>query len=242
VTTELVHGLNAVLETLRADRRRVHEVYLHGASPVKDEIRRLAASRSIPLLDVDGRWMASRFPSREDQGAAASVSPYPYVDLDELLEATLLLALDQVQDPRNLGAIARSASAFSTSLIIHKDRSAQVTPAAVRASAGMTEHLAIARVTNLARALDSARAAGIWIRGLDASSPTAIHSEDLTLPTLLVVGGEDSGLRRLTSSKCDSLLSIPIAPPCTSLNAATAAAIALAEASRQRLDPDRRGG
>jgi len=238
---DILHGVNAVIEALRAGRRRIHRVFIvkGGRSRAREQIRKLAGRADVAVEEVDGPWMRSRFPAREDQGVAAQVDPYPYVSVEELLDgagpAPLLLALDQVQDPRNLGAAVRSAAAFGAhGVLIHKDRSASVTAAAVKASAGMTEHLPIARATNLTRALEAARDRGIWIRGLEAGAEVPVHDEDLTLPTLLAVGGEDSGLRRLTIERCDSMLCIPLAPPCSSLNAATAASVALAEASRQR--------
>jgi len=238
---EWLHGRNPVLEALRASRRPVREICIvSGSRSAKiDEIRAIAREHRVRIEDVDGRWMAQRRPERDDQEVIARVAPYPYASLGELLapspEPPLVVALDQVQDPHNLGAVVRSALAFGArGLVIHKDRSAAVTPAAVKASAGMTERLPIARVTNLARALDQARDAGIWLRGLEAGSHTCIWEEDLTLPTLLVVGGEDSGLRRLTAERMDSLLGIPLEPGCPSLNASTAAAVALAEVARQR--------
>lgn len=237
----MIYGANAVLEALRSGRRDVHEVYVvrSRSSGARDGVRDLARRGGVPVEEVDGPWMSRRFGSREDQGVAARVQPYPYVEVKDLLararSPALVLALDQVQDPRNLGAAVRSAVAFGASgVVIHKDRSASVTPAAVKASAGMTEHIDIARATNLARALESASRASIWVRGLDAASSETIHDADLTLPTVLVVGGEDSGLRRLTIERCDSLLSVPLDPRCPSLNAAAAAAVAMAEAARQR--------
>jgi 23S rRNA (guanosine2251-2'-O)-methyltransferase len=238
---DVLHGANAVIEALRAGRRRIHKVFIvrGGRSSSRERIRRLAVRADVAVEEVDGAWMSRRFRDREDQGVAAQVDPYPYVSVDELLDGAgsppLLLALDQVQDPRNLGAAVRSAAAFGADgVIIHKDRSASVTAAAVKASAGMTEHVPIARATNLVRALEAARDRSIWIRGLEADAELPVHDEDLALPTLLVVGGEDSGLRRLTVERCDSMLRIPLAPPCPSLNAATAASVALSEAARQR--------
>jgi len=236
---DVLHGVNAVIEALRAGRRRIHRVYIVKGGRTRERIRELAGRAGVAVEEVDASWMSRRYRDREDQGVAAQVDPYPYVSVKEILDhagrVPLLLALDQVQDPRNLGAAVRSAAAFGVAgVIIHKDRSASVTASAVKASAGMTEHLPIARATNLARALEAARDRSIWIRGLEAGSETSVHDEDLTLPTLLVVGGEDSGLRRLTIERCDSMLRIPLAPPCSSLNAATAASVALAEAARQR--------
>lgn len=238
---EMLFGVNAVVETLLSGRRRVHEVYLVRGRKSRSvsEVERAAARRGVPVRDVEGPWMASRFHSREDQGVAARVDPYPYTALASLLAEVsppaLLLALDQVQDPRNLGAAVRSAAAFGASgVVIHKDRASLVTPAAVKASAGMTEHVPVARVTNLVRALDASKKAGIWIRGMESGSGRTLFEEDLTVPTMIVVGGEDSGLRRLTKERCDSILSIPLDAKCRSLNAAAAATVALGEASRQR--------
>ncbi len=242
--TDLIYGVNPVVECIRARRRRVHEIFLvrggREGSP-RDRIVDLAARAGIQVRVVDPSWMSGRFQAREDQGVAASVEPYPYVQLGDLLGthgdgvAPLLVALDQVQDPRNLGAIARSAVAFGASgMIIHRDRSASVTPAAVKASAGVVEHLEVAMVTNLARAIATARDSGLAIVGLEGGAAASLFDVDLAVPTVIVAGGEDSGLRRLTREGCDSLASIPIDRKCQSLNAATAVAVALAEASRQR--------
>jgi len=238
---DLIHGIHPVIETLRAGRRRVHEVMLvrdRGGARL-DELRRLAREARVTVRGVDARFMREQFPNREDQGVAARAAPYPYVDLDELLASVprpaLLVALDEITDTGNLGAIVRSAVAMGAhGVIIHKDRSASITPAAVRASAGMTEHLSIARVTNLARAMDRVRDRGIWIRGLDGDAAQTLYEEDLTADTLIVMGSEEKGMRRLTRERCDSVLRIPMDARCPSLNVSTAAAVALAEARRQR--------
>ncbi len=239
MTEEMLFGANAVTEALRARRRRIHEIHLvSGRSSERlESIRELASCAKVGVFDEPPGFFRDRFPDREDQGVAARVGPYPYADLDGLLTVrpALLVALDQVQDPRNLGAIARSAVAFgATGMVIHKDRCATVTPACVKASAGMTEHIRIALVVNLARALAQARDAGLVALGLDGASRRSIFDEDLAADTIIVVGSEKSGLRRLTREGCDALVGIPMAKACESLNVSVAAAVVLAEAARQR--------
>ena len=154
MSEDLIHGIHPVLETLRARRRRVHELYLvRGRRNARtDELRAEAGRAGGDVREVDARFMKDRFGDREDQGVAARADPYPYTDLEEMLEASprpaLLVALDQITDTGNMGAIVRSAAGLGVQgLIIHKDRSASITTAVVRASAGMTEHLPIARGT-----------------------------------------------------------------------------------------------
>lgn len=238
---QLIYGINPVYELLRAGRRNVRSLLVvnkPGKSRI-DGIVRLASSKAIPVRWIDGSEMAKRFPGREDQGIAALAEPFKYHGLDEILHGRpspcLLLALDEIQDPQNIGAIVRSAAAFDCSgLIMHRDRSTRITPAAVKASAGMTEHVHIAAAANLASAIKRVKNEGIWVLGLDAEAHQSIYNEDLTLDIMLVLGSEGKGLRRLTSELCDTLVSIPLSDLCESLNVSTAAAVVLAEATRQR--------
>jgi 23S rRNA (guanosine2251-2'-O)-methyltransferase len=177
------------------------------------------------------------------QGVLAITGSYAYLDLEGLLDLAgkeafpLLLALDQVQDPGNLGAIMRSAYAFGASgMILPKDRAAKVTPAAVRASAGASELLRTARVTNLVRALDRLRDAGYQVHGAAAGASLSVDRIQWTDRCVLVLGNEGRGLRRLTREHCDQLFEIPFPGDFDSLNVSSAAAIALYEASRQRRD------
>ena len=149
--------------------------------------------------------------------------------------AALIVALDQVQDPHNLGAVARSAEAAGADgLVIPGRRSASVTPAAAKASAGAVEHLPIARVSNLAEYLARAKDEGAWVYGADADAPTTYTATDLTGKVVLVLGSEGSGLRRLVAERCDGLISIPLRGRVGSLNVSAAAAALLFEAVRQR--------
>ncbi|MDJ0762250.1 MAG: 23S rRNA (guanosine(2251)-2'-O)-methyltransferase RlmB [Myxococcota bacterium] len=175
------------------------------------------------------------------QGVVAITGSYPYLDLAGLIEASqkdispLIVALDQVQDPQNLGAILRSAYVFGASgLVLPKDRSAGVTAAAVRASAGASELIRVARVTNLVRSLDTLRDHGFMIYGAAPAEYTSVQSIDWRDKCVLVLGNEGRGLRRLTAEHCDKRFEIPMMRDFDSLNVSAAAAIALYEAACQR--------
>jgi 23S rRNA (guanosine2251-2'-O)-methyltransferase len=170
----------------------------------------------------------------------AEVDPYPYADPRALLQASgsLLVALDQVQDPRNLGAVCRSAEfAGASGVVIPQRRAAEVTAVVCKASAGAVEHLDVARVRNLADWLGEAREAGFWIWGADAAASQAPWSADLTSSTVLVLGGESRGIRPRVAAACDALLALPAQGSVGSLNVSAAAAAFLFEAIRQRQEP-----
>lgn len=175
--------------------------------------------------------------SPDHQGVVAEVDPYPYADPRGLLrgEDALLVALDQVQDPRNLGAVCRSAEfAGATGVVVPERRSAAVTAATCKASAGAVEHLQVAHVRNLADWLADAKSAGFWIWGADAEAESPAWHVDLTGPTVLVMGGEGKGLRPRVAASCDGLISLPQRGKVESLNVSAAAAALLFEARRQR--------
>jgi len=188
--------------------------------------------------------------SPDHQGVVAEADPYPYADPSALLTSpllansakkdevsgdALLVALDQVQDPRNLGAVCRSAEAAGAAgLVIPERRSAEVTPVACKASAGAVEHLSIARVRNLADWLAAAKEGGFWIWGADADAEQRPWGADLTGPTVLVLGGEGKGIRPRVASACDGLIALPRRGRVDSLNVSAAATALLFEALRQR--------
>jgi len=175
--------------------------------------------------------------SPDHQGVVAEVDPYPYADPNALLrrEGALLIALDQVQDPRNLGAVCRSAEfAGAAGVVIPERRSAWVTAVVCKASAGAVEHLEVARVRNLAEWLAEAKAAGFWIWGADAEASDAPWDADLNGPTVLVLGGEGKGIRPRVASACDGLVALPKVGKVGSLNVSAAASALLFEAARQR--------
>ena len=239
-STELLYGRNAVREALRGPRR-IHRVLLSEGVRQDDrlqEIAALAQKRGATLVRISRDELVDRAGPVNHQGVAAETGPYLYADADALgLEPGVIVALDHLQDPQNVGTLIRSALAFSAAgILMPSDRSAEVTPAVVNASAGATEHLAIARVTNLARQLDRLKAAGRWIIGLDTGQDAvSLAATRLPLPAVLVVGAEGPGIGRLVRERCDVVVAIPISEAIDSLNAATAASIALFELERQRL-------
>jgi 23S rRNA (guanosine2251-2'-O)-methyltransferase len=216
VSQEVIYGRRPVEEAQRG-RRRVLRVWT-SADLAPGELTRLAGSP-------------------DHQGIVAEVDPYPYADPRAILEAPdgLLVALDQVQDPRNLGAVCRSAEAAGAAgLVIPTRRSASVTAVASKASAGAVEHLPVARVSNLADWLGVAKEAGAWVYGAESGAETPYASADLTGKVVLVLGSEGGGLRRRVAASCDLLVSIPIPGRVDSLNVSAAAAVLLFEAARQR--------
>jgi 23S rRNA (guanosine2251-2'-O)-methyltransferase len=216
MASQTIYGKQPVAEAERG-RRRVHRVWRVPDTPA-EELERLCGSP-------------------DHQGVVAEVDPYPYVGASELLrnEGALLVALDQVQDPRNLGAVARSAEAAGAAgLVVPDRRSAEVTAVACKASAGAVEHLRIARVRNLADWLSEAKEAGFWLWGADADASQAPWDVDLTGPTVLVLGGEGKGIRPRVASACDGLVAFPQRGRVESLNVSAAAAALVFEALRQR--------
>jgi 23S rRNA (guanosine2251-2'-O)-methyltransferase len=230
-SAQVLYGRNPVREALRAGRRRVHRVWAT-AGAAKEPWLAGARVEVVPPEEV-----AARCGSDAHQGVCAEVDPYPYADARELLsrETPLIVALDEVQDPQNLGAIARTAEgAGATGLVLPERRSAEVTPAASKASAGAVEHLPIARVRNLADFLAEAKAAGCWCYGADTHGGARYDEPDYDGGVVLVVGAEGKGLRPRVASACDAIVSIPLQGRVESLNVSAAAAIVLFEISRCR--------
>jgi 23S rRNA (guanosine2251-2'-O)-methyltransferase len=212
---------------------------IYGRRPVEEAERGRRSMRRVwRTPDASNDELERLCGSPDHQGVVAEVDPYPYADPAELLrrEGVLLVALDQVQDPRNLGAVARSAEfAGAAGLVVPERRSAEVTAVACKASAGAVEHLEIARVRNLADWLGEARDAGFWIWGADAEAEKLPWESDLTGSTVLVFGGEGAGIRPRVASACDGLMALPKVGRVDSLNVSAAAAALLFEAARQRL-------
>jgi 23S rRNA (guanosine2251-2'-O)-methyltransferase len=215
MASQVIYGRNPVAEAERG-RRRVHRVW-RAPETTPAELERLCGSP-------------------DHQGVVAEVDPYPYGDPVALLRGEpLLVALDQVQDPRNLGAVCRSAEfAGAAGVVIPERRSAAITAAACKASAGAVEHIEVAHVRNLADWLGEAKAAGFWIWGADAEAKGAPWGVDLKGPTVLVLGGEGKGLRPRVAAACDGLVALPRRGQVDSLNVSAAATALLFEALRQR--------
>lgn len=238
---DILYGRNPVLEALRSGRGARKLVVAIGveADARLEEIRSLAGARGLPIEETARRRLDDIAHTEHHQGVAGYFHRRPPVPLDELLRhapaPVLLVALDSIQDPQNLGAIVRTAGAVGAAgVIISRHRTAGVTAAAAKAAAGATEHVPVVVVANLASALGRLRDAGVWVVGLAADGTTRYDQFDLTGPVALVIGGEGGGLRPLTRRSCDLLLSIPLQGRIASLNAGAAAAVVLYEAARQR--------
>ena len=229
---DLVYGRRAVREALRG-RREVLELWATDRA-VKSESW---LQEEKPRLKLE-RELSERAGTRDHQGVVAVVEPYRYADAYELaaVDRPLLAVLDRVTDPRNLGAVCRSADgAGATGVVVPAHGSAIVTPAVARASAGAIEHLSIAVVTNLARYLEEVKGPQLWVYGAAGEGAAASMWEtDLSGGVALVFGAEGKGLRPLVRRACDALVSIPLVGRVESLNVSVAAAILLYEARRQR--------
>lgn len=230
---EWLYGRNVVKAALgEGSRRRVHK--LAATPPGLDAVAGLVPE-DLPVDTVGAHQLDELLGTREHQGVALQVGGYPYTDPDQLLRADVLVVLDEVTDPHNLGAVARTAlAAGAGGLVVPRHRSAHVTPAAVKASAGTLEYLPVAQVTNVVSFLRRARDAGFWIYGAAGEAEAPYVRADLTGRIVLVAGAEGRGLRPLVARTCDVLLSIPMQPPVESLNVSVAAALLLYEARRQR--------
>jgi 23S rRNA (guanosine2251-2'-O)-methyltransferase len=241
---ELVLGRNPVVECLRAG---VPATALYVAVGTENDDRltesvRMAADTGISILEVPRTDLDRLSANGLHQGVALQVPPYRYAHPDDLLdrargaaEPALLVALDNISDPRNLGAVIRSVAAFGGhGVLIPQRRSASVTAVAWRTSAGAAARLPVARATNLTRTLKDWASQGVQIVGLDAGGDTTLDDFDGGEPTVIVVGSEGKGLSRLVRESCDAILSIPMAGPVESLNASVAAGVVLSEVARQR--------
>lgn len=228
---DIVYGRRAAREALRG-RREVLELLateraVAGEQWLRDAGARIRTERELSELAA----------TRDHQGVVARMEPYRYADAYALaaVERPLLAVLDRVTDPRNLGAVCRSAEvAGATGVVVPAHGSAVVTPAVARSSAGAIEHLAIAVVTNLARYLNEVKGPDLWVYGASAGAEVSMWDADLTGGVALVFGAEGRGLRPLVARSCDGLVSIPSAGRVESLNVSVAAALLLYESRRQR--------
>ena len=240
-----IAGINAVVSALEHDVENVREVLIEagGKNPRLTEIEEAArrheiSVRRIPLQALDGVAGGLRH-----QGVIAryeSPKPVQEGELPALIEAAggkaLILVLDGVQDPHNLGACLRSAAAAGvTAVLIPKDKAAPINATVRKTSAGAADRIPVISVTNLARTLRAIKDAGVWVYGLDGEATASIHGIDFTGNVALVLGGEGEGMRRLTREHCDSLVKIPMPGQMESLNVSVATGVALFEVVRQRL-------
>jgi len=247
---EILYGVNPVREALSAGQARVLELdLLERPAGRLAELAELGQGRGIPILWRTRAELDALAGGGVHQGAVALTRPRPAADLEDLLgraatagEDPLVVILDGIEDPQNLGAIARSAEVFGAhGLVVPRRRSAPLSAAAAKAAAGAFEHLPLAPVANLAAAMEELKRGGLWIYAADAKAGAAPWEVDLSGPLALVIGSEGKGARRLTLERSDGLLRLPVSGRIASLNASAAAAALLYEVRRQR-SLKRRGG
>lgn len=244
--SRVVYGLRPVEELLRSGGE-VAVVYLAAGerSPALRAIAESASRRKIAIEERPREELEALTAGGVHQGALAIAGDFEYVEPEDVMaaatsrgESPLILVLDSVTDPQNLGALVRSAHVLGAhGVVIPKDRAARVTPAAVKASAGATEHVPIALCTNLVRTLENFKEAGLWAVGALAEGGGDPWTVDFVQPTALVLGAEGSGLRPLVARACDLRVRIPMKGQVASLNVSAAGAVLLYEAARQRATP-----
>jgi 23S rRNA (guanosine2251-2'-O)-methyltransferase len=242
----VVFGVRPVEELCRARPREVSVIFVAEGhrSPELERALAVARERAVAVEVRPRQLVAELAAAPAHQGVVAITGPYRYAELGEILatpkapgEPLLLLLLDGITDPHNLGALVRSAEVLGADGVVMPDRrAAPVTPVVVKSSAGATERMKIAQVGNLLRTIDALRERGIRVLGADAEGGERLDRVDLRLPTAIVVGAEGRGMREAVARRCDGLFHIPQRGQVASLNASVAGAIALYEAARQRLE------
>lgn len=241
--TDLLYGLHPVLEALRSKDRDLHRIYLEQGRRGRtvEEILELARARHVPVAFEPREGLDRRAGTARHQGAIGVAAAKAYLSLDDLLEsvsgldAPLLLVLDGIEDPRNLGAILRTAEAVGVNgVVLPTRRAVGLTGTVAKVSAGAIEHIPVARVVNLSQAIERLKEARFWIYGLDAKGSRSYAEVDYRGPVALVVGGEGRGLRPLVASRCDGTVRIPMRGKVESLNVSVATAVVLYEILRQR--------
>ena len=237
-----IFGRNPVIEALRSDSE-INKIYLakgelQGSAK---EIVALAQEKGVQIQTVERAKLDQMFPKENHQGVAASIAEANYVDWQDMLESArkkgedpLLIILDELEDPHNLGAILRSADAVGAhGVIIPKRRAVALTAGVAKAAAGAVAYVPVARVSNLAQTIEALKKEGVWVAGA-AMGGTEVYKQNLTGPLAIVIGSEGKGLGRLVAEKCDFLLSLPMQGKINSLNASVATGVILYEVLRQR--------
>lgn len=241
-----IYGIHAVSAVLANPHRTVKKIYINQerADTRLQALLDKALARGIPLERLSVPTLNKRFPNASHQGVVACVGKLPEYSeshLPQLLESSkspaLILILDGVTDPHNLGACLRSADAAGVDfVIIPKDKSASITPVVSKVACGAAESVPVVRVTNLARSIEALKEHGVWIYGAAGEAETSLYSLDTKTSIALVMGAEGSGLRRLTRDLCDGLFYLPMLGEVSSLNVSVATGVSLYEVVRQRMD------
>lgn len=245
---EIIYGVNPVLEVLRAGLRHCHEVMIAKGrkESLHERIAKEAGLKKIKIRETTREEILQLTRTDKHQGVAARVDPFPYASLDSIIDCAkkenskaFIVILDGITDPQNLGSIIRTALLLGVhGIILPKDNSAPVTPVVVKASAGATEYLPIAQVTNLARTISLLKEKGMWVAGAEAGGEKSIYDVDFKgFDTVLVLGSEGSGIRRLVKESCDYILYIPMQGEIESYNVSVAGALFMGEVARQRRVP-----
>jgi len=245
---EWIAGKHPVMEALRAGRN-INKIWIadggnrHVTQPIIAEAKKLG----IVVQFADKRKLDQMVQDVPHQGVVAQAAAYRYAEVDELIAAAeakgeepLLLVLDEIEDPHNLGSILRTAECTGVhGVIIPKRRSASLTPTVSKTSAGAVEYVPVARVTNLAQTIDKLKERGIWVAGTDVNDAEEVYRANFNLPLAIVIGNEGKGIGRLIREKCDFLVKLPMHGRLNSLNASVAAGVLMYEAVRQRLAAQR---
>ncbi len=237
----LLHGINPVTEALKANPETIERICVERGqrNPRIQEIVELARQHHVRISFEEKSWLDRKAQGERHQGVLCFAAEMTTYTVEEILEHTkspgLLVVLDGIEDPHNLGAILRSAEAAGADgVFLPQHRSANLSATVVKASAGAASHIRLARGMNTSQVIELVKKSGFWVVGLDAASDRPIWKTDLTIPTALVLGNEGSGLHRLVKQKCDFLVSLPIRGNVGSYNVSVAAGMALYEVLRQR--------
>lgn len=241
---DIIEGRNAVTAALKSSRQ-IDKIYIRRGDNKGSLVPIIAKAKEkgIQVVEIDKQKLDAMSETGVHQGVIARIPPYEYKTVDDILNAAkekgeppFIVILDHLEDPHNLGSIIRTANCAGVhGVIISKHDGVTLTAAAVKASAGAASFTPVARVSNIAQTIDRLKEEGIWVTGADAAGDRSIYEADLKGAVALVVGGEDKGISRLTASKCDFLVGIPMKGDVNSLNASVAAALMIYETMKQRL-------
>jgi len=242
--TRIIYGIHPVREALKTSRLELQKILIgtdHPHPPLQSIIG-LAAEKNVPVTPVTGETLARLTQNGVHQNVVAMVKETVPSGLEDILALSkrggtkgLLLILDEIQDPQNFGSLIRTASGCGVQgIIIPRDRAVGITPAVVKASAGATAHVPVARVTNLATTIERLKEEGFWVFGAAAEAKERIYDLDLEVDLAIVIGAEGKGIRPLVKKRCDQLFSLPMTGPIASFNAAVSGGMILYEVMRQR--------